>query len=774
MLTARTQAIKDSLFAERRQVSVERARLYTQSYQQTEGEPAVIRRAKALRHLLENHVIVIDEHDLLAGNRTETPRAGVLSPEMSPYWILDELDEFPTRPQDTFDMSEGDKAYYRDVLYPYWAGRSLNDWYRAHVPAEVVEAQGTKVFAVAQTDKGQGHIICDFPMVLERGLGDVRREVAERHEADPGNDFYAASLLCVDATIAYVRRYERVVREMAADPSRAPGRARELERLADVLAHVATEVPRDLYEALQLVWLVELVLLHESNASSLSLGRADQYLLPFYRETRRALLDGGATPQEADAHVRELLQCFYLKTNTVVSIRSTESASFFAGFPSGFNLVVGGVDEHGRDCSNELSLLLLDLQADIRLPQPNLSLRMHANTPAPLLRKAAEVIRLGDGVPQVFNDEVNVLSFVNRGVSLADARDYAVVGCVELSVPGRMYGLHDISMFNMMRCFEVALDEHPEGFSSYDELEDAVVATIDRYVALMVEGCNACDLAHRVTSPTPMLSTLVRDSLEAGRDITEGGARYNPSGVQGVGTANLADSLEVMRHVLFEDRTMTYQELRDVLARDWSGPGDEAVRQRLVTAYPKYGNDVDEVDLIGARLLAHYGHEVERYENPRGGRFQPGSYTVSAHVPLGAVCGATPDGRHAGEQLADGGLSPMLGRDTHGPTASLLSVSKLDNALNSNGSLLNVKFSPSALEGEGGLEKLCAYLRTYSRLKLQHIQFNVVDRATLLDAQEHPERHQDLVVRVAGYSAMFVELSRAIQDDIINRTECQL
>ena len=219
---------------------------------------------------------------------------------------------------------------------------------------------------------------------------------------------------------------------------------------------------------------------------------------------------------------------------------------------------------------------------------------------------------------------------------------------------------------------------------------------------------------------------------------------------------------------------MTYQELRDVLARDWSGPGDEAVRQRLVTAYPKYGNDVDEVDLIGARLLAHYGHEVERYENPRGGRFQPGSYTVSAHVPLGAVCGATPDGRHAGEQLADGGLSPMLGRDTHGPTASLLSVSKLDNALNSNGSLLNVKFSPSALEGEGGLEKLCAYLRTYSRLKLQHIQFNVVDRATLLDAQEHPERHQDLVVRVAGYSAMFVELSRAIQDDIINRTECQL
>ncbi|MCH3967858.1 MAG: formate C-acetyltransferase/glycerol dehydratase family glycyl radical enzyme [Atopobiaceae bacterium] len=771
MLTKRTQAIRDSLFSERRQVSLERATLYMESYQQTEGEAPVIRRAKALRHLLENHRIVIDDHDLLVGNRSAKPRAGVVSPEMSPYWILDELDDFPTRPQDTFEMSEEDKAFYRDVLYPFWAGRSLNDWYRAHVAPDVLEAERTKVFAVAQTDKGQGHIICDFPMVLERGFGAILDDVAALATTYPDNDFYAASRICLEAVIAYVGRYEHEVRTLAATPGTSAARAGELTRMAEVLAHIARQPARDLYDALQLVWLVEVVLQHESNASSFSLGRADQYLWPYYQATMDELAQAGLAPDEAAARVRELIQCFYLKCNTIVAIRSTESARFFAGFPIGFNLVVGGLDEHGHDCTNELSSLLLDVQADTRLPQPNLSLRLHDNTPAPLLREACRIIRLGDGVPQVFNDEANVLAFTNRGVSLADARDYAVVGCVELSIPGRMYGLHDICMFNMMRCLEIALAEHPDGFATYDGLESSVMEVIDRYVALMVEGCNTCDEAHRETSPTPLLSTLVHDSVAKGTDITAGGARYNPSGVQGVGTANLADSLEVMRKVLFDERSMGYAGLMAMLARDWQGEGDEACRQRLIHRYPKYGNDVDEVDQIGERFLAHYGSEVARYQNPRGGRFQPGSYTVSAHIPLGAVVGATPDGRRAGEQLADGGLSPMVGRDTHGPTASLRSVSKLDNALDSNGSLLNVKFSPATLAGDGGLDKLMAYLRTFSRLKVQHIQFNVVDRATLLDAQAHPEDHQDLVVRVAGYSAMFVELSRAIQDDIINRTE---
>ena len=769
MLTPRTQAIKDSLFAENRQVSLERARLYMESYRKTEGEPAIIRRAKALAHLLEKHEIVVDDHDLLVGNRSAKPRAGVISPEMSPYWILDELDEFPTRPQDKFEMSAEDKAYYRDVLYPFWAGQSLNDWYTEHADSEVLEAQKTKIFAVAQTDKGQGHIICDFPLVLSQGYGAILVRAEGRAAEEPHNDFLAAAVIVLKAAIAYIHRYEAYVRKLAETVT--PCRAVELARMAEILSHIATEPARDLYDALQLVWLTEVMLQHESNASSLSLGRMDQYLWPYYS----ASVAAGETPE----FIRELIQCFYLKTNTLVAIRSTESAAFFAGFPIGFNLVVGGVDAEGNDASNDLSYLLLDVQKDTRLPQPNLSLRVHAHTPAGLYHEACEVIRLGDGLPQCFNDEVNIDAFANRGISLEDARDYAVVGCVELSIPGRMYGLHDISMFNMVRCLELTLDAHPQGFVSFDELERALEETISHYVALMARGCNVCDMAHRKTSPTPLLSCLVADSLAKGLDITEGGARYNPSGVQGVGTANLADSLVVLKRAVFGEGeggervqpVISYGQLLEVLHRDWQGESDEKLRQAFINRYPKYGNDIDEVDLLGSRFLAFYGREVAKYDNVRGGKFQPGSYTVSAHIPLGAACGATPDGRRAHEQLADGGLSPMVGRDQHGPTASLKSVSKLQNVLDSNGSLLNVKFSPSSLAGELGLQKLAAYLRAFSRLGIQHIQFNVVDRATLIDAQKHPEKHRDLVVRVAGYSAMFVELSRTLQDDIINRSE---
>ncbi len=763
MLTPRTQAIKDSLFAKPRVIDLERALLYQESYEQTQGEPAILRRAKALVHLLENHEIVIDEHDLFAGNRTREPRAGVLSPEMSPYWILDELDQFPVRPQDRFEMSEADKTLYRDQVYPFWAGQSLNDWYRAHLDPQVAEAQTTKVFAVAQTDKGQGHIIPNFPVLMERGWAALLEDARQQLASQPDNLFYQAAVIVLEGTIAYIRRYESICRDKAQDPATSPERAQELQEMADILGNLAQRAPQDFREGLQQLWLAELVCEHESNASSISLGRVDQYLWPLYQASKAA--------GTSDETIREWLQDFYLKCNTIVFARSTESAKFFAGFPSGLNIVVGGVDAMGQDATNELSSLLLDVQNDTRLPQPNLSLRMHAQTPASLLHEAAQVIRLGDGMPQVFNDEVNILSFVNRGISLEDARDYGVVGCVELSIPGAMYGLHDISMFNMVRCLEIALHENPQGFATFDELIDATEKVIDRYVGLMVRGCNTCDEAHAATSPTPLLSCLINDCMENGQDLTAGGARYNPSGVQGVGTANLADSLEVIRQAVFEEQLLTLPQLVAMLDRDWTGEGDEVWRQRFINRYPKYGNDVDQVDELGARLLSHYGHEVAGYTNPRGGHFQPGSYTVSAHIPLGEACGATPDGRHAHEQLADGGLSPMVGRDTNGPTASLRSVSKLDNALDSNGSLLNVKFSPATLAGEEGLAKMAAYLKAFSRYKIQHIQFNVVDRATLLDAQKHPENHKDLVVRVAGYSAMFVELARGIQDDIINRSE---
>lgn len=757
MLTTRTQHIKDSLFEHPRVVSLERAILYTESFQEHQGEPILIARAKALAHILEHHTLVLDDDDLIVGNRSEFPRSGVLSPEMSPYWILDELDEFETRPQDKFIISEKDKEYYRKELYPYWASRSLKDYYQNHVSEDVKQAVSTNVIAINQTDKGQGHIIPDYALLLDKGFGQLLEEVKQKEAAHPDNAFYQASHITLAAAIQYVLRYADFVHDKQRT-CEDEQRLQELQNMEKVLRHIAYDKPSTFYEAIQLFWICCVILQHESNASSISVGRFDQYMYSFYQ-----------LEKENATFVRELLHCLYLKFNSIVAIRSTESAKFFAGFPIGYTLMVGGLDADGRDSSNEFSLLLLELHKDIALPQPNLSVRVHEQTPYALWKTAAETIRLGHGLPQIFNDEANVLAYVNRGVSLQDARDYAVVGCVELSIPAKTYGLHDIAMFNLLKCMELTMQEHPEGFTTFIDFNEAIKRNISNYITFMVDGSNTCDIAHRECAPTPFLSTYIDGCIEKGLDVSEGGAKYNFSGVQGIGCPNLCDALYVVKKAVFEDHKLTFQQLLTILQKNWEG--EEVLRQFFMNKYPKYGNDHDEVDHLGAELLSFYGEEVARYKNPRGGYFQPGSYTVSAHIPLGAGVGATADGRKAGDQLADGGLSPMVGCDKHGPSASLKSVSKLDNILNSNGSLLNVKFSPATLEHEEGIHKLVAYLKSFSRLKLQHIQFNVVKRETLIDAQLHPEKHKDLVVRVAGYSAMYIELSKAIQDDIIHRSE---
>ena len=411
----------------------------------------------------------------------------------------------------------------------------------------------------------------------------------------------------------------------------------------------------------------------------------------------------------------------------------------------------------------------------MRLPQPNLGVRVNELIDRPFLRKTAETIRLGTGIPQIFNDEVVIPAFLNRGVSLEDARDYSVVGCVELSIPGRTYGLHDIAMFNLLKVMEIVMLENESNPDiTWDGLINQIRDKIRYYIKLMVEGSNICDIGHRDWAPVPLLSSFIEDCVQHGQDITEGGARYNFSGVQGIGIANLSDSLHALKGMVFEQKRLSFAELIAVLKANFQTPEGEKIRARLINRFEKYGNDIDEVDNISADLLRFYCKEVERYQNPRGGHFTPGSYTVSAHVPLGSVVGATPDGRLAGEQLADGGLSPMLGQDVQGPTAVLKSVSKLDNFLLSNGTLLNVKFTPATLAGDSGLNKLADFLQAFTKLKLQHIQFNVVNADTLREAQQRPQDFAGLVVRVAGYSAFFVELSQEIQDDIIRRTAHQL
>ncbi len=765
-MTHRIQRLKDALFAHPREISLERALLYTESHRQTEGEPMMIRRAKATAHILDNVAISIRDDELIAGNRTIKPRAGIMSPEMDPYWLLKELDQFPTRPQDRFAISDVDKRCYREELFPYWEKRSMKDFINGQMTDEVKAAVATQIFSVNQTDKGQGHIIIDYPRLLNNGLAALVSELKAHCAQQPENHFYAAVLIVLEAAQRHILRYAVLAETLAAACPDAT-RRQELLTIAATSRHNAEQRPEDFHQACQLFWYMNIILQYESNASSISLGRFDQYMLPFWQ----ASLNRGVDAQT----LRELLESLWVKCNDIVLLRSTSSARYFAGFPTGYTALLGGLTENGHSAVNALSFMCLDAYQSVRLPQPNLGVRVNELIDRPFLRKTAETIRLGTGIPQIFNDEVVVPAFLNRGVSLEDARDYAVVGCVELSIPGRTYGLHDIAMFNLLKVMEIVLHEN-EGNPAIDweGLHMQIREKIRHYIKLMVEGSNICDIGHRDWAPVPLLSSFVSDCLVNGKDITEGGARYNFSGVQGIGIANLSDSLHALKGLVFDQKRMPFDELLAVLKANFATPEGKEVRARLINRFEKYGNDIDEVDNISADLLRFYCKEVEKYRNPRGGQFTPGSYTVSAHVPLGSVVGATPDGRFAGEQLADGGLSPMLGQDCQGPTAVLKSVSKLDNYLLSNGTLLNVKFTPATLEGEGGLNKLSDFLLAFTKLKLQHVQFNVVNADMLREAQQRPQDFAGLVVRVAGYSAFFVELSKEIQDDIIRRTAHQL
>lgn len=762
-MNSKIEFLKKSLFQNKRHVSLERALLYTESYKKTEGEPEIIRRAKATANILEKVKISIREKELIVANRTILPRNGIISPEMDPYWIFEELDTLESRPQDKFFIDEKDKKIYREKLFPYWKNKSLKDNINLKIKKEILDSVNSKIVKLNQTDKGQGHIIPDFEMVLKNGLENILIRVKSLSKEKPENIFYTASIIALEASKKHILRYEALALSLAKKEADFK-RKNELLKIADISKKVSAEKPETFQEACQLLWYISVILQYESNASSISLGRFDKYMYPFYEKD----LKKGVSKLE----LKEILEAFFIKTNDVVLIRSENSAKFFAGFPTGYTVILGGTLENGQSSINDLSFLCLEAYQDIKLPQPNIGVRVNEFIDREFLLKTAETIRLGTGIPQIFNDESIIPSFLNRKIPIEDTRDYAVVGCVELSIPGKTYGLHDIAMINLLKIMELVLKNNKDVPNiTYDKIIEAIKKDIKKYIKLTVEGSNIVDLGHSEYCPVPLLSTFIDGCLDKGNDITRGGAKYNFSGVQGIGIANLADSLYALKKIVFEEKKYSLKKLVEFLENDFSSEEGKLLKLNLLHNYEKYGNDKDEVDLISSNLLRYYCKELEKYKNPRGGFFVPGSYTVSAHIPLGQVVGATPDGRNSGEQLADGGLSPMLGGDKLGPTAILKTISKLDNLLLSNGSLLNIKLSPGILENDIGLNKLADYIVAFMRLKLQHIQFNIISLTTLKEAQKNPEKYSGLVVRVAGYSAFFTELSKEIQDDIIKRTE---
>jgi pyruvate formate-lyase/glycerol dehydratase family glycyl radical enzyme len=782
--TDRVIRLKDRVLSTKRRLYVEPARLMTESFRRTEGEPTIVRRAKAFRDIIRGMTITIHQDELIVGNRSPLPRMGVVTPSAAVAWIDRELETLPTRPQDPFEVDPESVDVLREEIFPYWRGRTLEDIVAAAIPPDVQEARDCKVVKLNQTDHAQGHILPDVEGWLSEGPSGLkaRATAARDHWGQQGKltqgqrEFYEAAEICLDAAVEFMRRYGDLASDMAREEM-SPQRGRELERIARNCHHLACGVPRGYWEALQATWFLFVLLQVESNASSFSPGRLDQYILPFLR---RDLAEGNLTLGEA----QELLECLWIKFNEIVLLRSASSARYFAGFPIGFNVIVGGQLADGQDATNELSYMCLQAQADIGLPQPNFSVRLHKHTPQDFLVTAVRVISMGSGMPQLFNDEVIVPAYENRGVTHEDAMNYAVVGCVELSIPGKTMGWSDAAMFNLVRALEITLyggvdpetgrqvgpcTDRLEELSTFADLEAAYARHIHHFISLMVKGVDIVDTVHAQVCQTPFLSTVVDDCLEIGRDVTGGGAHHNFSGVQGVQIGNVADSLAALKWVLYDQKEVQAAELMTALKRNFSE--DEALRQRVLHGPPKYGNDDDYVDLLGRKWARFYCDEVARYPNPRGGTYHPGFYTVSAHVPLGNHVGATPDGRLAYTPLADGGLSPVAGRDVKGPTAVLQSVSKIDQALVSNGALLNLKFLPSFFEQDGAPARFAAFLRAFVELNVSHVQFNVVSRETLHEAQQYPERFGGLVVRVAGYSAYFVELDREIQDEIIRRTE---
>ncbi|MBN2323085.1 MAG: formate C-acetyltransferase/glycerol dehydratase family glycyl radical enzyme [Spirochaetes bacterium] len=731
-------------------VSLERSLLYLESYGETEGGPVIIRRAKALRHILENIPIRIDPDEIIIGGRTPYPKMGVPSLEGSVDWLMDELDTVSRRSQEPFSFSEEDKAAFKNVLYPAFKGTTLKDRIAGELPRDVSDCVESGVFALHQTTHSQGHILPDTEKWLTLGINGLIGEVEAAGSGSSGKnrDFYEAVLVTLDAAKRFILRYGDLAARMG--------------RLAvrEVCDKIASGVPETFMEAVQSLWFLFVILHTESIGSSFSPGRLDQTLYPFYkRERERGTLN--------DETALDIIEAFFVKCNEIVLFRSESAAKYFAGFPIGFNITLGGTNGKGENTINELSYLFLKAEADLGLPQPNLSVRIGSKTPSRFFDACGFVIRRGSGMPQVFNDDAIVPALKNRGVAREDARNYALIGCVEIGIPGMHLGLSDAAMLNFARLFEVSLrDKIHQRFAG---LERTVSANMEYYVKKMAEGCNIVDRLHAEVLPTPFLSAVVSDCIEKGTDVTAGGARYNFTGPQGVGIANIADSMYAVKKAVFDDKKIAYSALLKVLDNNFDG--NEMLRYRLMNRIPKYGNNIREVDDMANKWSRKYNREVTKYKNPRGGSFSPGLYTVSAHVPLGMNVGATPDGRLKGEPLADGGLSPMRGRDKRGPIAVIQSVSRVDLKNASNGALLNIKFHPSVFEGDEGLSKFTDFLRGFVAYGNIHVQFNVLSADTLKKAKENPEEYSDLVVRVAGYSAFFVDLNEALQDDIIERTE---
>ena len=795
-LTERMKEFREEVLDEKPYIDAQRAILATLAYKENLNQPRVMVRAKMLEKVLDNMSIYIEDKSLLAGNQATKNRNAPIFPEYTMEFVMNELDQFEKRDGDVFYITEKTKEQLREIA-PFWQNNNLRARGEALLPEEVRVFMETGVFGMeGKLNAGDAHLAVNYERILKDGLRGYEKRVKEYKATldltDPESIdkycFYNAVLIVLEAVRNFANRYSVLAKDLA-EKEMNQERKIELLEISRICSKVPYEPAETFQEAVQSVWFIQLILQIESNGHSLSYGRFDQYMYPYYN---RDIKNG--TIKESEA--LELLTCLWIKTLTINKVRSQAHTLSSAGSPMYQNVTIAGQTTDKKDAVNDLSFLVLKSVAQTRLTQPNLTVRYHKNINKHFLDECVEVMRLGFGMPALNNDEIIIPSFMDWQVKEEDAYNYSAIGCVETAVPGkwgyRCTGMSYINFPRMLLCtMNNGVDltsnkRFTKGYGYFTEMEsyeellkawDKTIREITRY-SVIVE--NVIDKASERDVPDILCSALTDDCIARGKTIKEGGAVYDfISGLQ-VGIANMADCLAAIKKLVYEEKKITRQELWDAILDDFSSPKNKKIQDMLIREAPKYGNDDDYVDQLIVEAYDSYIEEIEKYPNTRynrgpiGGIRYAGTSSISANVGQGMSTMATPDGRNAFEPLAEG-CSPAHNSDKNGPTAVFKSVSKLRTNKITGGVLLNQKMTPQMLSTEENRQKLELLIKTFfNRLHGYHVQYNIVSKETLIDAQKHPEKHKDLIVRVAGYSAFFNVLSKKTQDDIIGRTEQSL
>lgn len=782
-MMSRIQTMRDRILESKTQLSIERTRLHTDSMRETEGEPQIIRQAKALANILDGITVKIYPEELVVGVVTDMTRGSMFYPEAHGFRIIPELEKMGTRECQLIQVEQHDIEALREDIASYWSDISMLAKAEKKIPDKIMETLYSGSIFLLTEAAGYGHLSINYPMLFSIGFEKLSKMAEERISEDrDASDveslskisFYEASRIVSDAIIRFANRYSNRAATMAQNEKDGK-RKEELEEIARICQQVPARSPRTLHEAIQFIRFTHLALSIETyDGQAISLGRVDQYLQPFYEQD----IESGRLTEEG---ALELIEMLWIKINEHSPAFDSFSGMYFEGLLTTQAATIGGIDKHGVDSTNDMTYIILKATANVGLPLPNVHVRIHRDSPSRLLREIAMVIASGANNIAIFNDETIIKSWERQGIPTTEARNYATVGCVELAPFGNSFTSSDAALFNLAMCLELALNNgetlmlgselglktgDPLEWQTMDDVIQAFQKQVSYLVGLMAKGSTCFEELNIEMMPTPLLSLCVEDCFERGRDITTGSARYNFTGVQGVGMADVADSLAAIDQLVFREKKVGMDELVTAL-RD--GFDDyEPLRQLLLNKVPKYGNNEKFVDDYAQLVARIYCEEVEKHENIRGGKFIAGMYSVTSHIPFGLFTGALPSGRLPSTPLSNG-ASPVVSAPAKGLTAVLNSVTSIDYTLYPNGMAFTISLDPSIISKQEELDPLVSLLRSYVELGGMHIQFNMIDPEILLDAQAHPESYKNLLVRVAGYSAYYIDLGKEVQNEIIER-----